>query len=563
MSAFLKKAVGIVFKTLAGLLIFVFFVIYVVIPIGGPWAIRSQGSKLLGHKVAVRSVWLNPFMCRVSVDGLKVYDADKKTVMAGFNRFWVDVSFLGLFKKMYRIESVGLDGLEVNAALLPGNKINLMELVPAQTAPAPTVVKTQDRTPALVQTKEVKTTVPSSVKASQPLPLIVIDKIILKRGTVTFTDRTLDPRFLTRLSDMTLTVTNFSTDPARVANAVFSTKLDEKGLISAETNFKPLAQPLEMESTFTLDDYALTVLTPYVGKYTGRSVGSGKMELRMDYRIANNQLNARHKLLIQKFDFGRKVESKDALPLPFGLAVALLEDPQGRISISLPVKGDMSKPEFEYFHLIGQVVTNFFTKLITSPFTALLSALGEESGTEELGTATFEPGQALLTEKTQQALALFVKVLENRPKLSVEVNGSYDPEADWKAMKAQAYEDEFAKLRADSMRPDFELIEYIYKVHFGMTAYWDLARKYTTGKTVDEPALQAQMKRLIIERGRPDRGAMENLAHARAKAVYDYIVTAGFDTARIRIGASKETRASLGSVPLEWTMTVYEKEPHA
>jgi len=555
MTGLLKKIMRIIFKVLIGILVFALLVIYVVIPVGGPWVIRSQGTKILGHQVKVRSVWFNPVLLRLSINGLQILDSEKKNILVGFDKFWVDASFLSLFKKLYRVEYIGLSGLTVNAGLLPGNKIDLMGLVPGQTPAVP-------EKPGQVKPEQALAADPAKPAApafsAAALPDACVDKIALTNGRITFTDRTVNPQFFTKLSDLTLTVTNISTKPGSIANLVFSTKLDEKGLITAEANFKPLPQPLEMESTFSLNDYALTVLAPYVGKYTGRGVKSGKMDLKMDYKISNNQLVARHKLLIQKFDFGSKVESKDALPLPFGLAVALLEDPQGRISISLPVKGDMSDPKFEYFHLIGQVISNFFIKLVTSPFMSLMSIMGPESGTDEFASVVFEPGSAGLTPKAKETLSIFVKALKERPRLSVEVNGSYDPQADWKAMKTDAYTAEFSKMRAESARSDFQLVEYMYKLRFGMTGYWELARKFTVNKKIDEPALQTEMKRLIIESGKADRQALELLGGSRAKAVYDQIIAEGFDPGRVKTGPAREAVASLGQVPLEFTITVYE-----
>jgi len=541
MKPLFAKIGRIALKTFIGLILLVFFVIYIVIPIGAPLAIRVQGSKTLAHPVRVSSVWLNPFLLRLSINGLRIMDNDKKEVLVGFNKFWLDASFLSLFKKIYRIESIGIEGLVVNAALLPGNKINLMELIPPQN---------MQKTPS----QSAKPAVPPS------LPNLRVDSIRLTNGAVTFTDRTLSPEFKTKLEAVTLNLAGISTNPESISTFAFSTKVDDKGLISAEANFKPFAQPIELESTFSLNDYALTVVTPYVGKYTGRGVKTGKMDLKMDYKISNNQLNARHKLLIQKFDFGEKVESKNALNLPFGLAVALLEDPQGRISILLPVKGDMSDPKFEYWHLVGQVVTNFFMKLVTSPFLSLLSMAGVESGTEELGTVSFEAGKPELTDKAREKLALFVNVIKERPKLFLEVNGSYDPEADWKAIKTDAYTADFADRRRQTERSDFRIIKDMYILRFGIRDFWKLEHKFTTNKKIDESAMQQEMRRLIIEKGKADKATLELLAQQRAKAVYDFIIAGGFDPARATIGGIRETQASMGSIPLEFTITVFEEK---
>ena len=179
----------------------------------------------------------------------------------------------------------------------------------------------------------------TAVTKTMPLPVIIIDAIDLHQAQIHFTDKTITPHFSTTVSAMELHITHVTTDPQAQAKIKFQADLDEKGKISMETVLKPLAQPLDVETTFSLNGYALDVLTPYVGKYTGHELKDGKLDLTMDYRISDNKLTASHKFLIQRFEFGKSVESKDALHLPFGLAVALLEDSQGKINIALPASG--------------------------------------------------------------------------------------------------------------------------------------------------------------------------------------------------------------------------------
>lgn len=530
----------------------IFFLIYVVIPLGVPWAVRSQAARILKHPVQLRSFWLNPFLMRVSVGGLKILDKDNGQVMVGFEKFWVDASFLSLLKKKYRVEIVGLDGLVVNTALLSGNRINLLDVMPPQGKPQ------EQQEPPRGETAPPRQGPSTPPGAPQALPEIVVDSIRLINGTVTFSDYTVTPRFMTSLTAMDLNITAFSTRPDAATHAVFSSKLDKKGSISVDAVIKPFANPIEMETSFSLNDYALTVLTPYVGKYTGRAVKEGgKLDLNMEYRISDNKLDARHKLLIQKFDFGQKVSSKDALPLPFGLVVALLEDPQGRITVSLPVEGDMSNPKFAYWPLLGQVATNFVMKLVTSPFTSLLSMAGLEAGSEEYGKVTFDPGSAVLTDKTKEKLTLLVKALRERPKISLEINGSYDPAADWKAMKTAAYKDEFARRYVESTGDELSITEQMYTLRFGKRAYWALVRTYTSGEKIDAAGLGEEMRRLIIEQGAPDLGALETLAGERAQGVYDVLVAAGCDVSRVSVGVIKPVQESMGQIPLEFTLTVH------
>ena len=328
-----------------------------------------------------------------------------------------------------------------------------------------------------------------------------------------------------------------------------------------ETIIIPLAQPLKMETTFSLNDYALGVLTPYAGKYTGRELKDGKLDLNMDYRISDNMLVASHKLLIQKFEFGKNVDSKDALHLPFGLAVALLEDPQGKINIALPVSGDMSDPKFKYSHLIFQVIGNFFMKLVTEPFSILGSMLGSSgAGTDELGYVRFDPGKSFLSGSQKIKLLKLIKSLKERPKLRLEIDGSYDPQVDWKAIQAAAFAREFQRLRKDSDRTEGKDYQLLYQRHFGIRALWALAKKFKegVGKYQDDK-LDEEIKKELIAKAPPDVAALSVLAQARAQLVHDFLVNGGFVSERLSFGHPQETQSSMGYVPLQFTLTVFDK----
>jgi len=559
----IKKIFNVLAKIVVGLFSFYLVVGFVWLPLASSWVIPWQGSKIFKTPVKVSSVFFNPVLLRLSINGLKILDKEKQQLL-GFDRFATDVSFTNLFKKIYRIESVNLEGLKVNVALLPDGNINLLDLVPQATD----ATLSPGKAPSEGEVKSPITTAPTS--APQPssqgdaMPLVIVDTITLSNGTVSFVDKSIQPNFSTTLGDMESSVMGFSTKPDSEVKVSFKAKIDQKGLISVEALAKPMMQPLDLETSFSLNDYAMQILSPYVGKYTGRSLGDGKLDIKMNYRISDNKLKASHKLLIQHFEFGQKVESKDALSLPFGLAIALLEDPQGKINIALPVKGDMSDPQFEYFHLIGQVVKNFFIKLVTKPFSMLASIVGGgDAGTDELGYVRFLPGKAGLPDEEKQKLNTLINGLKERPKLLLEINGSFDSEVDWKAIQKDVFTKDYDKLSKEISNSEEKVYQLLYQRRFGVRALWALAKKYK--KSVgdyDHVKFTQEIKRQLIEHAPPDKEALSVLAQARAQLVNDFILSAGFDAKRLSIGQVRSTQSSMGFVPMEFTLTVYgiEKE---
>ncbi|MBF0570445.1 MAG: DUF748 domain-containing protein [Candidatus Omnitrophica bacterium] len=540
----LQKILRIFLKTILGIFLFYTITGFIVIPLVLTWAISNQGTKLLKHPVHIHSVGLNPFLLQLTLNNFEILD-NTNQVMAGFDKLFVKMSPVDLFKKIYHVETFELDGLRVNVELLPGNKINLLELVPqaaAQPAKGPKQSTAGINKPVL-------------------LPEVIIDSIVLRQGQVHFTDKTIKPDFSTILGAMELHVTNVTTNPEDQAKIKFQANLDDKGKITMETIIKLLSHPLEMETTFSLNGYALGILTPYVGKYTGRELRSGKLDLTMEYRIGANKLVASHRVLIQRFEFGNSVESKDALHLPFGLAVALLEDPQGKIKIALPASGDMSDPKFEYTHLIFQVIRNFFLNLVTKPFSFLASALGgSDSSTDELGYVRFAPGKSVITVNQQQKLVTLIKGIAEHPKLRLEINGSYDPQVDWKAIQADVFTKDYEKLRKESRRSDSKVYQLLYQRRYGIRGLWALAKKYKQGVgRYKDTKFDEEIKRQLIENAPPDQEALSALAQDRARLVHEFLVNHGFDAQRLSIGQPQSTQSSMGYVPLQFTLTVFDK----
>lgn len=556
-----NKIFGITTKIIVGIFVFYLFLSLIVVPLVSPWLIRSQASNLLGHNVKVRSVQFNPFLWRLTIKGLEISGTDNQ-VMVGFDKFWCDVSFISLLKKLYRVESLGLDGLKVNVVLSDKGNINLLDLMPKGTSkPSETQNGPQETQPA---EQKVNSTTPADATVTKPLPSMVIDLISMHNGSIRFVDQSINPNFVTSLDDINLRVTNLSTKPDVEAKVSFQAKLDDKGIVSAETVIKPFASLLAFETVFKLNNYALQVLTPYIGKYTGRTVKDGKLNLNMDYRLADNKLKASHKLLVQSFDFGDKVESKDALNLPFGLALALLEDSQNRIDISLPVTGDISKPNFHYSYLIGQVLRNFFFKIVTKPFTFLGSMIGIEGGSEELGYIRFLPGKTDLSDAEKEKLNTMVKALKERPKLSLKVKGSYDPVMDWRAIKTDVFNKDLWVLKEESRRPESWVYQELYQRRFGIRALWKLTKSHRSKEGVyDNVKINKEISRQLIEEGAPNKVALKALAEGRAKVIYDFIIAAGFDAKRASIGSTRESQGSAGFVPLELALTVFDNSPTA
>ncbi|HNW39320.1 MAG TPA: hypothetical protein PKI44_02710, partial [Candidatus Omnitrophota bacterium] len=215
---------------------------------------------------------------------------------------------------------------------------------------------------------------------------------------------------------------------------------------------------------------------------------------------------------------------------------------------------------FHYFQLVGQVLKKFFFKVITKPFSVLGSMMGVESGTEELGYVLFTPGQSELSGAEKDKLKIVVKALMQRPKLSLDVKGSYDPVVDWKAVKVDVLERDLQALSKESNRTENWVYQELYQRRFGIRDLWRLTKSYRSKEGIyDNAKINEEIKRQLIADGSADKAALEALAESRAKVVYDFIIAAGFDPSRISIKEVQECQAGAGFIPMELVLTVFDR----
>jgi hypothetical protein len=147
---------------------------------------------------------------------------------------------------------------------------------------------------------------------------------------------------------------------------------------------------------------------------------------------------------------GDKVESPDATKLPVRLGIAILKDRSGKIELDVPVEGSLGDPEFRLGKVITRALVNVFTKIVTSPFTALGAVFGGKG--EEVSYQDFAAGSAELQDATRQKLDLVAKGLFERPGLQLEIEGSVDLAADRNALRRLKLQKEFRTRKWTALR---------------------------------------------------------------------------------------------------------------
>jgi hypothetical protein len=247
---------------------------------------------------------------------------------------------------------------------------------------------------------------------------IRIKRVEIRDGAADFTDHSVEPNFSVAMLGLHGSVVGLSSDPASRAQVTLDGTVDRYAPVSIKGQLSPFAPANFTDIALNFHNIELTTFNPYSGKFAGYSIAQGKLSTELHYHIEHRKLEASHHVVIDQLEFGAATESKQAVPLPVKLAVALLKDRNGVISLDLPVSGSIDDPTFKIGPIIWKLVVGLITKIVTAPFALLGSLFG---GGPQLSYIDFPAGSAVLSDGEAQKLPKLSSALLERPQLKLDV----------------------------------------------------------------------------------------------------------------------------------------------
>ncbi len=383
-----------------------------------------------------------------------------------------------------------------------------------------------------------------SARAQEPSePLAIrIGGIAIADGSANFADFSLRPPFVTAIQSLNGDIGTLDNREQKAASVNVAGKVDQYAPVSIKgslTPFDPL-QSLDIATSFR--QVELTTLTPYSGKFAGYRIRKGRLNLDLHYRIEQGRLNAENKVVLEQLQLGEKVDSPDAVDLPVRLAVALLKDSQGTISIELPVQGNLNDPQFSVMPIVWQTLRNLVVRAAQAPFKFIAGLAGGSDA--DLSHVGFDPASSELDSEARKRLETLASALKQRPALQLEVEGMSAAAVDGPLLAEQRLQQEFRetqyrilqrrgdKVPADASQIQVEaedeaaLLEAIYRSRLKQQppAEW---------RELDEEERAAQLRMAVLDSWRGSAALLRRLSRERAAAIKGYLVDAGLDSERV------------------------------
>ena len=407
----------------------------------------------------------------------------------------LDLEKISFAKNDLAISGVSLNSPFIKAHLSKERKFNLSQIVKEDKNKAKTEAKPESKKAASKKDDELK----FSVK-----------NFSLKNGEVDFSDASLFMPFATTISKLNGKLTDI--DKKRPSSGEFQGVVGKNGFAQITAKLFPFELKQNTDIKLDFKDIDLTDITPYSGQFVGYKIKKGKLNLNLNYSVADSKLNGSNFINFDSLTLGEKVDSKDAVNLPLSLAISILSDQNNQINIDLPVEGNLDDPDFKYGGVIWAAVKKLFADITLAPFRFLGNALG--LGSKDLSSIDFLAGSSELISSEAPKISDFIKLTGSKPKMKLSITPTYS-KLDESFYKNKKLDQKINQIIASSGK------DYIAVLNELVPNLKDRSEK-----ALREEALKG------IE---VDKAKLVELANERANAVKEALIKAGLEASRINI----------------------------
>ena len=382
-----------------------------------------------------------------------------------------------------------------------------------------------------------------------------IKAVKLRDGLVQFSDLAVVPQLKTEIRKLNGSLLGVSNMPGRYAAIALNGFIADKGSFRAngQASFDDPRRNHDLSVEFK--NVPLNTANAYFIKHAGYSINDGRLDLLLNYKAKDAELLGQNRFVIKDIQLGEEIPDFQGKRLPLRLAVALLEDSDNVIDISLSIKGNIDSPEFSASGLVWQAISTVLSNIVTAPFRALASLLGLQSDApiySVVGESTYLPADQ---EKLDKSAGVLVK----RPNATIELFGAYDPGSD-KLELARARADHAIlnaagfKLSPSEPLPTPSLSDP--RIQSGIkSAYGQQVGKIKLAQRLitlpDNEARYQQLRSEIILSFVIGDTELKQLAATRASRARDLMLQNNPSLVeRIKLGSSKEAVADKDGIPL-------------
>ncbi|MCC5879790.1 MAG: DUF748 domain-containing protein [Idiomarina sp.] len=479
------------------------------------------------------------FEGNAGIENLLISQAPDDEALLGWQRLHTNHIHLDFYASELETDMIYLQGLVGQLVINQDQTTNFSELF--DTPPADDARAEEDESNGADEAIAVETenegTAQTADGSEQLTPFgIVIKGIALSDSSIEFTDDSLPLPFSTSIHSLEGEVSTISSTSAQPARLELEGQVDDYGLARAEGALHVFDPTHQTEIKVTFRNLEIPEYSPYTVNFAGRTIAGGTMDLDLTYTIDSRQLEGQNNMVIRNLELGEHIDGDNGMDLPLRIAIALLEDRDGVIDLTLPVRGDVDDPEFDVNAIVREALWRALTTVVETPFRLLADVLDSDS--EDLGQVDFAEGRSDLAPPERERIAELLKALDTQPDLVLKIAGPYSRDFDGEAIKQQQAEEALREHLAEAGRDEddpsltseenLDAVETLFASYYPDSDIDAVRERYTDTQgeedDFDDLAYRNYLAQQIIAMQSVSDEALQALGNARAAAVRDALV---------------------------------------
>ncbi len=483
----------------------------------GEWS--SGRANLTGHVVAKPKSRAVRLESSLEIRNARM-DGGSDTRLIGWDRLSADTFALNTATREVDLQGLSLRQLFMRFVVAEGYKTNLQKLL-------------TDKAAAGHDTGAVRPEPPTDWTYS-------LGPVAIRSAKIDFRDDNVPGSFHTRIDDLGGTAGQLNSRGSQPATIDLQGKTGQQGQLSVTGLIDPFDTSPRTDVEMDFRKISMVSYSPYVVKFAGYRVDGGKLRLKLKYRVRGDQLSGSNRIVLDRFQLGRRVTEDSVFNLPVKLAVALLKDENGVIDVDIPVEGDLNNPHFDLRQVIRQAVSSMFTSIVSSPFDFLASLVGAEA--EQLRTVRFEPGGASVSGEAEKSIQKIAEALKKRPRLNLEIRPVWTT-GDHRTLARGKTDDMIRDAGGD---PEYlvasqSVVEQVYLRAHSRSSMRELREKHSWEKHTgfyeksDRQAYLRDLYEQVVNQVEIPEETLRELARSRARNFRDRLKSLGIDVERLFI----------------------------
>ncbi len=312
---------------------------------------------------------------------------------------------------------------------------------------------------------EGKWNLPKRKKYRKPRWFFIMLKAKVEDGKIIFKDGMITEEGLTtELREVRGEATNLSGRiPAGIeynlTGNLYNTPLEAGGTIDS------FREPFDFCLNLKVKDLDLLPFAPYQREITSCKLMRGKMDLEAELECEKNELDCMNRAVFKGLELQPLLGAKPSLIKVMGMGPAtlatVLRDNEGKIRLNIPVKGDITDPDFKIGPALLKALIRAVQETIIGPFGSAAKLVFTKEGMSKIYLLPIEfvKGSARLAKGAITKLVDLSRLLIKYPATPLHIEGYVDPLSEKGLWKGTSLAQRRAKKVADYLIKEAKIPE--------------------------------------------------------------------------------------------------------